>query len=157
MTEKSESELISKIDTIVFADFFGYFLISFLFSKVDHSVRWHWPLSFDEFLKIAGYGFLILVAGWFMEGVAGWPLTIAWMLGLVLSLTDIQGLRIGAIIRVIWAFVSAFLVALVSSFAGVTGEDSLTEHLPSLLSWGLLYFGGVAIFRIFRIVLLREE
>jgi len=157
MTEKSEAEMITKLDTIVFADFFGYFLISLLFSGADHSVRWHWRISSDEFLRIAGYGILILVAGWFMEGIAGWPFTIAWMLGLVLSLTDIPGLRSGAIIRVIWAFVSAFLVALVSSFAGVTGEDSLTEHLPSLLSWGLLYFGGVAIFRFFRIALLRGE
>ena len=82
VTERSESELATKLDTIIFADFFGYFLISLLFVKDEKSVRWVWPLSSDECFKIAGYLILILIGGWFVEEVAGWPLTIASMLGL---------------------------------------------------------------------------
>ncbi len=48
--------------------------------KDGKSVRWVWSLSSDECFKIAGYLILILIGGWFVEEVAGWPLTIASML-----------------------------------------------------------------------------
>jgi len=82
VTERSESELATKLDTIIFADFFGYFLISLLFVKDGKLVRWGWLLSSEECFKIAGYLIRTLIGGWFAEEVAGWPLTIAWMLGL---------------------------------------------------------------------------
>lgn len=147
----SQPEVAAKLDTIIFTDFFGYFLISLLFRSDSKSVRWVWPMSSDEILRIVGYILLILVAGWFMEGVAGWPLTLAWMLGLLTSLTDVESLRIGAIIRVVWAISSGFLVALVGSIAGVPEESLLENHVPTLFAWGLLYFGGVALFRLVRI------
>ncbi|MDF1659781.1 MAG: hypothetical protein P1U58_19365 [Verrucomicrobiales bacterium] len=128
-------------------DFFGYFLIFLLFAKGDQSVRRAWPLSYDEVLRILGYLAVILIGGWFMEGIAGWPLTIAWMIGLIMSLTDIPSLRFGAVLRVVWAIVSGFLVALVGSIAGVPEDALLENHVPTLLAWGLLYFGGVIAYR----------
>ena len=82
VTERSESELATKLGTIIIADFFGYFLITLLFVKDGKLIRWAWPLSSEECFKIAGYLILILIGGWFAEEVAGWPLTIASMLGL---------------------------------------------------------------------------
>jgi hypothetical protein len=157
ISEKSESQLATKLDRIIFTDFFGYFLISLLFSKADQSVRWGWPPTFAEGLKIAGYLLVIVVAGWFMEGAAGWPFTIIWMAGLVMSLSDIASLRTGAIVRVVWALVSGFLVALVASMAGVPEDALLEDHVPSLFAWGLLYFGGTALFRLVRLLAVDAE
>lgn len=151
IAEKSKPDLAERLDQIIFIDFLGYFIISLLFAGGDKSVRWRRSLRFEEGLRIGGYVALILVAGWFMEGIAGWGFTLVWMGGIAMSLSDVPFLRNGAIVRVVWGIASAFLVAIVGSFSGVPEDRLLQDHVPSLLAWGLLYFGGVVIVRIARI------
>lgn len=155
-TERSESKLAERLGQIIFVDFFGYFLVSILFAGFDKSMRWRWPLRPEEGGRLGGYLFLVLAAGWFMEGLAGWAFTVLWMFGILASLSDIPSLRSGALVRVIWGVVSAFLVAIVASIGGVAQDDLLQEHLPTLLAWGLLYFGGVFVFRVIRLWKLRS-
>lgn len=150
ITAPSDARLAQRLDEIIFVDFFGYFLISLLFANADTRVRWTWPLSVREGAVITGYVATILVAGSFMAGIAGGSFTLVWVLGLVASLSDIAALRTGAALRVIWGVVSAFGIALGSSFGGVPAE-SLLSDARSLLAWGLLYFGGVFVYRVVRI------
>ncbi len=148
--EDSET-LANQLDWIIFTDFFGYFLIFLCFARGDASVKWTWPLTMEEGGRIAGYLVIILIAGWFMESIAGWVVTLMWMAGLVFCLSDVQSLRSGAIVRILCALMSGFIVALTASFAGVPEESLLNDHVPTLFSWGLLYFGGVAVFRMIRL------
>lgn len=151
LTEKSESRLAAELDQVIFLDFLGYFLIAILFSGEGRSVRWRWPPRHEDRLRLGGYLLLIVVGGWFMAGLAGWGFTLFWMLGLVMSLSDVPSLRSGAILRVAWGVVSAFSVALAGSIGGVPEEKLFRDHAPTLLGWALLYFGGVLLFRLVRI------
>ncbi len=144
-----EDSAAEKVDQVIFVDFLGFFLLSFLFPASSEPVRWKWPFSFKMALRVLGYSALILIFVWFLEGAAGWPIAIAWGLGILANLSHIQRIRTEAIVRVIWAMISAFLAALVGTILGVKNENALTEHLPTLLGWGLLYFGGVAISSVF--------
>lgn len=65
--------------------------------------------------------------------------------GIIRSSSSARTQRTEAVVRVIWAMASAFLVALTAMMLGVEKGDLFGEHLPSLLGWGLVYFGGVAV------------
>lgn len=145
VSEHAEGSAAEKVDQVIFVDFLGFFILSFLFSSSSESVRWEGLFSYDMGLRVLGYVALIIVFACFMEDAAGWPISIAWGFGLLTNLSNVQRIRTEAIVRVIWAIVSAFLAALVGSILGVKEDDLLTNHLPTLLGWGLLYFGGVAI------------
>ncbi len=149
VTDHAEGSAAEKVDQIIFVDFLGYFLLSFLFSGKSEPVRWEWPVSSTMALRFTGYLALVLVFVWFLEGAAGWPVSAAWGLGILASLSHVQRIRTEAILRVIWAIMSAFLAALTGSILGVKEENLLTDHLPTLLGWGLLYFGGVVLSSLF--------
>lgn len=145
VNEHEVGSAAEKVDQVILIDFLGFFLLSFVLSAESRSVHWTWPISFDMGLRVIGYIALIIIFIWFMEGAAGWTIAIAWGFGILTNLSNVQSLRKEAIARVIWAIISAFLAALVGSILGVKEDDLLTEHLPTLLGWGLLYFGSVAI------------
>ena len=144
VNEHGEGSAAEKVDQVIFVDFLGFFILSFLFSGASKSVQWEGLLSFDMGLRVLGYIALIIVFACFMEDAAGWTISIAWGFGILANLSNVQRIRREAIVRVIWAIISAFLAALVGSILGVKEDDLLTNHLPTLLGWGLLYFGGVA-------------
>ncbi len=149
VSDHAEGSAAEKVDRIIFVDFLGFFMLSFLFSAASEPVRWEWPFSLEMAGRVLGYAALILIFVWFLEGAAGWPISIAWGVGILANLSHIQRIRTEAIVRVIWAMISAFIAALVGTILGVKNENALTEHLPTLLGWGLLYFGGVAISSVF--------
>ncbi|MDF1738687.1 MAG: hypothetical protein P1U86_05975 [Verrucomicrobiales bacterium] len=149
VTDHAEGSAAEKVDEIIFVDFLGYFLLSFLFTGKSEPIRWEWPVSSTMALRFTGYLALVLVFVWFLEGAAGWPVSAAWGLGILASLSHVQRIRTEAILRVVWAIISAFLAALTGSILGVKEENLLVDHLPTLLGWGLLYFGGVVVSSLF--------
>lgn len=148
--KEGEAVAAEEINRIVFLDFFGYFLL-FLIIPVDgKSLRWEWPPSFSFVARVLGYGLCIAIFTFFFQHLAGWPLTLIWIWGIVTSLSDVESLKTGAVVRVFWAVISAFLAALGAVIAGVDEKEALVSNVPTILGWALLYFGGVVVFRILR-------
>lgn len=141
-----EGSAAERMNHIIFLDFFGHFLLFLIIPAGSESIRWQWPPGWSLVWRLLGYGVAIALFVYFFEHLAGWPLTLIWIWSILVYLTDVESLRGGAIFRVVWAFVSAFLAALVGSIAGVDAEALLTTHVPTMLGWGLLYFGGSAVY-----------
>lgn len=135
---------------IIFLDFFGHFLLFLIIPVESQSVRWEWPPSWALVGRVAGYGVAIAIFTFFFQHLAGWPLTLIWIWSIVVSLTDVDSLKSGAIFRVIWVLVSGFLAALVTLM--LTGQEDLeiADHKPTLLGMGILYFGGSAVYEVIR-------
>jgi len=131
------------IHELVFIDFFGNFLLVLLTTLIPVRDS-HNPLAISGW--VSG-GIVILAGVWIMNGLAGPRLAALWAVALATNFLQPETLLRTAILRIGWAILSALIIAFFGSIAGVDPDKLLTANTTTAVSWGLLYFGGVALER----------
>lgn len=138
----SGEEAGTRLNEVVFIDFFAAFLTVLLVSPRGKKRPWKEWSRGEKCLSIAGAALIIATGGWLLHGLGGWLVALPWMTALGASWHDTATLSRRALGRVGWALASAFLVALAGSFTGADLDTWLSSDPRGTLAWCLLYFCG---------------